>query len=174
MRRLRLSRWALACAGLAAMLGLGLTPPARAYEVEQAIGGRAVFEQNCAVCHGANLQGSFFIPALVGRGSRLARDFPTAAEMYAAISTRMPQDRPGILPSDEYWQVLTFILSQNAIEPDGVTLGPDNAFAVPISVGGPPINLDEWRSAPVPIVDQHPVGMGDVDESIPIEDVVQE
>lgn len=169
---------------VAASMGLGMGfagggpgSPAKAYTVDQALAGQQVYEQNCGVCHGANLQGSFFIPPLAGRTSRIARSFSTAADMHAMTSQRMPQDRPGVLPAEQYWDVLAFILSQNSEPPGDVPLGPDNASTVYVSVGSPPVDLASMQSASpdAEVLEPEPDGMGtEVEEPIPIEDVMQE
>jgi alcohol dehydrogenase (cytochrome c) len=100
---------ALAIAG--AIRVTGQQPAAAApFTAEQAAAGRAAYEENCAGCHGENLDGlpPLSGPAFVGSWStRSTRD------LIGLIQTTMPTDRPGALPPQTYVDIAAFILQFN-------------------------------------------------------------
>jgi len=42
----------------------------------------------------------------------------------------MPQDEPGSLTSEQYWNVTAWLLAQNNVSEEGAPLGPDTAPAI--------------------------------------------
>lgn len=80
------------------------------FSEEQAEIGSMVFARRCAGCHGGQLGG--------GMGPRLA---PLAAfwqgrslaELFSFVRGNMPFDAPGSLSSEEYAQVIAFVLHSN-------------------------------------------------------------
>lgn len=77
---------------------------------EQAALGAGVFAQRCSGCHGGELTGGF--------GPRLAplSSFwhgRSLSELYSFVAQYMPFDAPGTLSSEEYAQVVAFVLSRN-------------------------------------------------------------
>jgi len=77
--------------------------------------GAKIFSNRCARCHGASGQG-IIGPALIGGTANLSK-FETADGIYSYISLAMPMDAPGTLTTDEYTQVLGFLLVQNGLAP---------------------------------------------------------
>lgn len=84
------------------------------YTSEQATAGEEVVAQVCSLCHGATLQGGVG-PALVG--ATFSKDWEqgdkTVDDLYSFISTNMPQNAPGSLTSQQYIDVVAYILQQN-------------------------------------------------------------
>lgn len=84
------------------------------YTDAQAERGRALYAQNCSVCHGVDLSGDFETPPLVGRfmpywsGS-------TLNALFEYISTAMPLQKPGALGADANIDIVAFILKGNGI-----------------------------------------------------------
>ena len=82
------------------------------YTVEQAEQGEVVYEEQCAVCHGYNLEGFEFVPSLNGNFfSRRWGDRPISD--LANSLQRMPPTQPGGLGSQAYSQLLAFLLQRN-------------------------------------------------------------
>jgi mono/diheme cytochrome c family protein len=108
-------------AGLGVGLGLGVgagagaaqaaTPPA-IYTAAQAQAGAAVFSQNCAMCHGAALQGVSG-PALVGQDFAAASNNYTVGAIFSEIAQQMPAGNPGSLSQTQYTQAMAYILQKN-------------------------------------------------------------
>ena len=100
-------------ASLATIAALGLhCAPAFSFTAEQADAGRAVFEQTCATCHGANLRqlpnallgGPEFVARWGNRGTN---------ELIAETRSTMPPDNPGGLGAEAYTNIVAYLLQAN-------------------------------------------------------------
>lgn len=101
---------------LAVALGIaGKTQTDGPYTKEQAAAGEALFQQNCAMCHGSKLEGGGG-PAL--SAATLYTDWGTADALFSMFSKAMPPQSPGQLKEEEYVNILAFILKFNGI-PEG-------------------------------------------------------
>ncbi len=114
----RFRRHALTAAALIACCApLAFCPqPAAAYTNEQAVAGRAAFEQNCAQCHGIALRQ---MPNAILAGPEFVTkwgDRPTA-ELLAQVRATMPPDKPGALPEEQYVGILAYVLESNGGAP---------------------------------------------------------
>jgi len=92
--------------------------------------GKAVFEQNCAACHGVNGVGGIYERLAGGQGS-LASDkpiktvgsfWPYAPTLFDYIRRAMPYPTPGSLSTDDTYAVTAYILQLNAIVPEGAVM----------------------------------------------------
>ena len=87
--------------------------PASVFTAEQASSGGAVYSQNCAACHGINLEGSGDAPALVG-GSFLLKWRPKmVSELFGEILQTMPANNPGSLSEAAALNSTAYILQRN-------------------------------------------------------------
>jgi alcohol dehydrogenase (cytochrome c) len=85
------------------------------YNADQAAQGEIVYEEQCAVCHGYNLEGFDFVPSLSGNFfSRRWGNRPIAD--LAASLQRMPPTQPGALSQHVYSQLLAFLLQRNGAQ----------------------------------------------------------
>ena len=111
--------------GLVAVLGLllctvALLAPARplaaqgagVYTAAQAKAGAALFAENCAMCHAADLSGGAG-PPLAGKPFVSKWSGETADDLHDVVSTQMPLTAPGSLKPPEYLALVAFILSKN-------------------------------------------------------------
>jgi cytochrome c len=96
-------------------------------------------DQNCwkSKCHAANHPPGGFVfpkivPAVIGSGT-LVR-FETAQQLYTFMQSAMPYYAPGLLNSDQYWDLAAFLLSSNQVKFDG-SLSPDNAALIRLRPG---------------------------------------
>ena len=94
-------------------------------EPNQVARGEAVFQQNCMACHGGGGRGGFEAPSLNGMNTR--RRFSDAQKIYNFASQYMPFNRPGALRSDQYWDVVSYILSLQGMDLQGVTVDASTA-----------------------------------------------
>lgn len=104
------------------LLALGMTggntPTAHAngtyYTPAQAEVGRAVFHQQCALCHGDDLHGKSG-PALAGDQFLSVSQYQnlTADYLYRFMSRHMPLNAPGSLSKAQYLGALAYILKVN-------------------------------------------------------------
>ncbi len=88
--------------------------PPKLYTEAQAEQGKQVYAQNCAACHGDQLQGKT-APAIAGtaflRKSELL-DW-SVADMRTIVVTQMPRDNPGSLSPEQYAAVLAYLLDKD-------------------------------------------------------------
>lgn len=129
-------RWIIAAA--AAALGLGAVTAAAVSHAGEALAlneqtdrGRAVFARVCAKCHGEQGQGDQ-APRLIGAPNGLA-EYKTVQGLFDYVSTQMPNDAPGSLKAEDYWDALAFILDANKLLPPDIVLGPDTAANVKLA-----------------------------------------
>lgn len=84
--------------------------------------GQAVYEQNCAACHGAKGEGSNGVPALAG-GSLTTTPplmtagsyWPHASTLYDYVRRAMPPLAPKSLSNTEVYQVVAYVLHLHGI-----------------------------------------------------------
>ena len=95
-------------------------------------------DQNCwkSHCHGnVTYENGFKIPTavpqLVGPGS-LAK-FPNAASLYGFIRAAMPFQKPNSLTEEQYYQIVAFLLRQNALIDGQVEVNASNATNIIVS-----------------------------------------
>ena len=80
---------------------------------QAAAGGKKVYSQNCAQCHGNNLQGMGPAPTLVSPSVKNAK----AGELFWFITNGdLNKGMPGWpqLPKPQRWQVVSYLESKNA------------------------------------------------------------
>lgn len=119
------ARKSLAKAGIGALFaGLSLVcpmlqaaddgTPAVSYTETQAAQGSLGYEENCASCHGANLEGFGLVPRL--NGSAFAdRWGDTSADQLALDVRRMPPGAENSLSETAYTSIQAYLLQQNGI-----------------------------------------------------------
>ncbi len=90
--------------------------------------GKSIFATDCASCHGTNGQG-ITGPALIGQYQSLDK-YQTAQGLMDFIDTAMPLNAPGSLTSQQYLEVLSFILLQNSWVSDSTIINPDNLSSI--------------------------------------------
>jgi alcohol dehydrogenase (cytochrome c) len=103
----------LALAGILMLDGL----PAWPYTAEQAATGRAGYEANCQVCHGADLN---LLPTAPLVGARFLNRWRTrnTNELVAQLKATMPPEGPGSLPEGTYVEVVAYLLEANGVAAD--------------------------------------------------------
>jgi cytochrome c len=109
--------------------GRGLPPGSGS--VEQ---GKAVYEQQCASCHGANLEGGIGDRLIGGRGSLVNNDptkapvktvesyWPYATTIFDYVKRAMPFNAPNSLSNDDVYAVTAYVLSEAKIVAPGTVL----------------------------------------------------
>jgi len=84
------------------------------YTQQQVAQGGEVYSRECAVCHGASLQG-ISAPALTGPG--FGHSHLNGAQLRSVVTQSMPLTAPGSLTPDEYAAVMAFLLSYDCVQP---------------------------------------------------------
>jgi mono/diheme cytochrome c family protein len=83
------------------------------YNETQAQRGRAVFLDQCANCHGRNLEGADMTPPLTGAAFMSNWDTLTVGDLADRIRVSMPLNSPGALSRQETADVIAYVLQFN-------------------------------------------------------------
>ena len=92
---------------------LAQAPDELSYTTGQAGRGRSVYVEQCASCHGQNLDDGAFAPPLTGLEFRTKWGQQSAEPLFTYTVTRMPPNRPGSLGDARYTDLMAFILQEN-------------------------------------------------------------
>jgi cytochrome c len=102
--------------------------------------GKSVYQQQCASCHGENLQGGTGDRLIGGRGSLVNDDprkppvktvesyWPYATTLFDYVKRAMPLTAPDSLTDDQVYAVTAYILERAEIVPEDVIM---NAESLP-------------------------------------------
>src|SRR5580658_8966000 len=93
-----------------------------AFTAAQATEGQPGYAQNCAGCHGRNMDDGEFAPPVKGSAFRQHWSGKSVGELFTYVSTRMPPGNAGGLGDSVYRQVTAFILQSNSIPLDAKNL----------------------------------------------------
>jgi len=92
-----------------------------AFTAEQVAAGRAAFQQNCAMCHGADMRtlpnAILAAPEFAGRWTGR-----TTSDLLVQLRATMPPEGPGSLPEGTYLGVIAFLLQTNGFAANGQPL----------------------------------------------------
>lgn len=157
-----MSRFRRQLALAAASLALSCAASAQSYTEAQAVAGKAAYEQNCAMCHGADLR---LLPTAILAGPQFVGRWETRSlnELIAQVRATMPPEGPGALPPDTYVNVVAYLLQAN-----GAPSGPQPLTATTSSAIGPTI-----RAADAGPAQAEPTGVivaGRVADFVPLSD----
>jgi len=126
-----------ACAGAALAQPAARTAQDGVFTDTQANRGDALYQDNCAACHGGSLQGEDENPPLSGKhfSSRWG-GLPVSA-IYGFINTQMPLGQPGSLGVQSDADVVAYILSVNKFPAGQTELPADNNALKAITINKP-------------------------------------
>jgi mono/diheme cytochrome c family protein len=120
------------CAGVAFVFGAHpsavtlageLTPPV--FSQAQADRGADVYRDNCATCHGEHLNDGAFAGALKGPAFKRDWNAKTLGALGQFIQSQMPPGKAGQLTSDQYTDLIAFLISANGVKAGGSDLPSD-------------------------------------------------
>lgn len=98
------------------------------YMAEQADTGKAIYAEQCASCHGANVDDGPFGPPLKGVEFQQRWGGKSVDTLFDYLDAQMPPAAPGSLGDDQYARVLAFLLQQNGVPPGTQPLPGDSAL----------------------------------------------
>jgi len=81
------------------------------YTADQATKGDAVYKEQCAACHGDNLEGSGPMPPLAGKDFLTNWQGKTVGDLYEKTQTSMPATAPGTLTPEQTAHLMAYMLS---------------------------------------------------------------
>lgn len=95
---------------------LAQNPPSSSgwYTKAQAASGSKVYQNACAGCHGAQLQGGGG-PALVGKQFWLTYGGKKVSTLWSNVHTEMPMSAPGSVSARNSTNVMAFLLQKNGV-----------------------------------------------------------
>ena len=133
----------LVCAGFAGILALGSLPvvaeeqPAKdgVYSAEQATRGESLYDQQCKECHGGDLRGFEYGPALAGSEFLRVWGKKSLADLMEKIQTEMPGNAPGSLDRSQVADVMAYMLRVGKFPAGSGALGTDAAALKAITIG---------------------------------------
>ena len=105
-------------AAVAALAAIGASSGPRSvwdgiYTTEQAKRGQALYNAQCASCHGDTLTGGESAPALTGGEFLSSCNGLTVGDLFDRTRATMPQSKPGSLSREAGAQILAYVLSRN-------------------------------------------------------------
>ena len=105
------------------------------YTDAQAQRGESLYAKNCALCHGAQMEGGSSTP-LVGSHfqAKWGQGNHTVNELYYIIRTQMPYGSGGTLTRQQYIDIVARILKANGFRPGGRELPADPATLKQIKI----------------------------------------
>lgn len=80
----------------------------------QATKGQSLYNANCALCHGVHLEG-VYAPALNGSDSNM--QWTSVSDAYSYMTVYMPVGNAGGLSTDDYVDIMAYMLKQHAHKP---------------------------------------------------------
>lgn len=104
----------LSLASTSALHSEEANPATIMYSEEQALKGHDLYDEHCASCHGAALEGQGSLP-LSGATfrARWADDHHSVDDLFYIIRTLMPYGQPATLSKQEYLDIIAYILMVN-------------------------------------------------------------
>ena len=107
------------------------------FTADQATSGRFAYSQNCAACHGAELQGTGG-PALKGTSFGMLWNGKSLQDFYDYVHTQMPLGRVGDLKDQTYADIVAFVLAQNGLPAGTDPLTPSTPMQRALVLGNAP------------------------------------
>ena len=112
----RMSVWSLVASGVyvSAMVVVSAqakTATSGVYSEAQAKRGEAVYKEQCAACHGDNLEGSGPMPPLTGKDFLTNWQGKAVADVFEKTNSSMPATAPGTLSPEQTADVISYLLS---------------------------------------------------------------
>ena len=83
------------------------------YTADQAKKGEGLYKEQCAACHGDNLEGSGPMPPLAGKDFLANWSGKTLGDLYEKTQTTMPATAPGTLTPEQTADIVAYILSKD-------------------------------------------------------------
>ena len=83
------------------------------YSEMQAKRGDVLYKENCATCHGDNLEGSGPMPALAGKDFLASWQGKTVGDLFDKTATTMPATAPGSLTPAQAADIVSYMLASS-------------------------------------------------------------
>jgi alcohol dehydrogenase (cytochrome c) len=90
----------------------------------QARRGDSMYKEQCATCHGDNLEGSGPMPALAGKDFLANWQGKTVGDLFDKTSTTMPATAPGSLTPAQAADIVSYLLASSRFKSGSTELVP--------------------------------------------------
>ncbi len=157
-------------AGMAASGLSAYAQSAPTFTAEQATAGKSAYAQNCAGCHGDNLDDGQFAPPLKGTGFTAQWGGKSVGELFTYLSTKMPPSNAGGLGDATYQQIAAFILQTNNVPLDAKNIASGAPSASPRRSGAPATNSPGGGLSPYASLIPAPAKPNPLDKLTPVTD----
>ena len=136
----------------------------------QAQSGADAFANNCAACHGANLEGTTMGPILTGSAFLLRWGTQTPALLLGNIQTNMPPGGNDNISDEDYINIVAHILSSNGVDTISEALTASTDFEIASNIS----EVVAQRSLPEPEPPQGVTVAGTIENFTPVTDAMLE
>jgi len=92
------------------------------FTTSQAERGKVAYNNSCSTCHGANLDGGAFGPALKGASFQTKWGAQSPTALFSYLLLKMPPADPGTLGGQVYADLEAYILQANGLKPGATEL----------------------------------------------------
>lgn len=124
---------AAAPSGGAASAAGGKTTKDGVYSEEQAVKGKTSYNDKCGACHGEDLTGGGFAPALAGEGFLAGWKGQKLDSLFSRIKDTMPADKPNSMSGDQTAEIVAYILKVNKA-PAGAAMSTDGTSLAQVTI----------------------------------------
>lgn len=107
------------------------------YTAEQSTRGEALYKDKCSSCHGDDLSGGGFAPALAGDPFFEHWSAKKLSELSSEIKDTMPADKAGSLTADNTADVLAYLLKMNGMPAGGAPMPTDATVLEQVLIAKP-------------------------------------
>ena len=90
----------------------------------QAKRGDVLYKEQCATCHGDNLEGSGPMPALAGKDFLAGWQGKTVGDLFEKTSTTMPATAPGSMTPEQSADIVAYMLASSRYKTGETELEP--------------------------------------------------
>ncbi len=107
------------------------------YSEMQAKRGDVLYKENCATCHGDNLEGSGPMPALAGKDFLSSWQGKTVGDLFDKTATTMPATAPGSLTPAQAADIVSYMLASSRYKAGTSDLEPKTEALQQIKIEAP-------------------------------------
>jgi mono/diheme cytochrome c family protein len=107
------------------------------YAAEQATKGEAIYKEQCAACHGDNLEGSGPMPPLAGNDFLANWKGKSLGDLFEKVQATMPATAPGTLTADQTVETLAFMLKAGKYPAGTAPIEGKMEALLPIAIDAP-------------------------------------
>ena len=105
------------------------------FTTEQVESGQAAYQQHCAACHAAEMEGMAHFPQLAGPRFRERWSDDTLGDLFVYTRDEMPLGQGGSLPEETYAEIIVAVLAANDVPAGEVAFDPADEDQLALALG---------------------------------------